>query len=277
LEAEGVKTFAVDEMAAHGDSLRDIVQESVNRADMVVVVLPGQAPQENVLIELGVALACEKPILIIADEKVALPGIAAGIPYLRADLGNAETLRFGLTHFLAAPHLRKPSGKLAAKQTHPLGRKADELLASLRELPKQPASQFSLENLIAEAVSASGVAALSQRKQVEDAEIDLAVWSDDLEPWVSNPLLIEVKRALKGKGDLDTLVHRFDQAYGQGRPGWGLVIYREAASDADLARVKHLHPTILFISAEEFLTCLRDTSFGDLVVRLRNDRMHGRG
>jgi hypothetical protein len=34
-------------------------------------------------------------------------------------------------------------------------------------------------------------------------------------------------------------------------------------------------PNILTISAEELLTCLRDASFGDLVRRLRNQRVHG--
>ena len=202
LEAEGVKTFALDELAAPAHSLHDIMHEAIDRADIVVVVLPAQSPQENVLIELGFALACKKPILIIADENIPLPSVAAGIPYLRTDLSNTEAIQFGLEHFLAAPHFRKTPGKLAPKHTHPLGPKTDVLLARLRELPKHPAGQTDFENLIAQAIDQSGVVTLSLRKQVGEEEIDIAVWSDDLEPWVSNPLLIEIKGLLRGKADL---------------------------------------------------------------------------
>jgi hypothetical protein len=279
LETEGVTSFAVDELAVSAASLLDIVQEAIDRSDIVVVVLPGQAPRENVIFELGFALACKKPILVIAEEKAVLPDVAGGIPYLRADLKNAEAIRFGLAHFLAAPIFKSTTRQTFPKQTRPLGQKADEYLEKLRELPKETRVASShLEDLIADAIRASGVRATAQRERVGNEEIDIAVWSDDLEPWVGNPLLIEVKAGLlRGKGDLDSIRYRFHKAYGQGRPGWGLVIYRQAASDADLARVRHLEPTILFTSAKDFLEALRDSSFGELIIRMRNDRMHGRG
>ena len=53
---------------------------------------------------------------------------------------------------------------------------------------------------------------------------------------------------------------------------WGMLIYLR--SSVNVAKEVRL-PNILTISAEELLTCLRDASFGDLVRRLRNQRVHG--
>jgi hypothetical protein len=270
LDEEGVKTFAVDELTQPAASLRDMVQDAIDRSDMVFVVLPKQASQENVLVELGFALACKKPTLIIADEDVTLSGIAAEIPCLRTRLGNTEAIRFGVTQFLAAPHSKKPPEQAARKRTRPLGAKADGLLTILRK-----ERESDLELLVKEALGLSGVEMLSQRKHGRDEGIDIALWSDDLEPLVSNPFFIQVKENLQGKNDLDLLAERV-RAYGQGRVHWALVIYRHAA-EASFDTAKHSHPYILCITAKDFLTSLRDSSFAELVIKLRNDRAHGRG
>src|SRR5438552_2978154 len=208
LSAEGVSAFTVDELALPGQSLQGIVEKAVRRADVVIVVLPAEVSRENVLIELGFALACRKPILLITDAAAALPAFASSIPYLRADLGNAEALRFGLTQFLAAPPLKRNAAPPASKQSQPIGAHADDLLARLRRLPERRGEQ-DLEQLIAEAIRMSGIPTLAERGRLEDAEIAIAVWSDDLEPWMNNPLPIEVKGKLRGQGDLDDITGRF--------------------------------------------------------------------
>src|SRR6476660_9279937 len=51
LEAEGVKPFTVDELTEPASSLRDLVQQAINRADLVIAVLPRNAAQEDVFVE----------------------------------------------------------------------------------------------------------------------------------------------------------------------------------------------------------------------------------
>ena len=134
-----------------------------------------------------------------------------------------------------------------------------------------------LRDIIVEALEASGISTLSVGEKQGEARIDIAVWSNDLEPWVRNPLLIEVKTSLSGKGELDALVNRFANAFRPGSVDWALVIYGDAAPYVE-DRLKALHPHILLLSAEDFLASLRDTAFGDLIRKLvRNQARHGRG
>ena len=278
LEQQGVNTLAADELDLPGAPLSMVVMEAMGRADIVIGVLGEREESGNVLFELGVAQGLKKPTLLIAaKENATALGAATGIPYLRAEPDNFAALEFGLTQFLSAPHHGNAGPKLAQKETRPLGEYADALLARLHAHQEQGDQhpEDLLRDIIVEALEASGISTLSVGEKQGEARIDIAVWSNDLDPWIRNPLLMEVKKYLPGKGELDTLVKRFADALGSGSLNWALVIYGAAAPKAE--RVKHLHPHILLLSAEKFLESLRDTGFGDLVRKLRNERVHGRG
>src|SRR5262249_43166917 len=58
----------------------------------------------------------------------------------------------------------------------------------------------------------------------------------------------------------------------QGDMPWGLLIY--VRSVPNLENVPPV-ANIILLSAQEFLESLRTTSFGDLVKRIRNQRVHG--
>jgi hypothetical protein len=256
-----------------------VLMEAIGRADIVIAVFGGREESVNVLFELGVALGLRKPTLIIApQDETNSPDAPTGIAYLRADPDDSAALEFGLAQFLAAPPHSDASPKPDQKETRPLGPEADTLLARLRANHGQLTDQHGkplLQDTIVQALRASGISRVSLGEKHGDARIDIAVWSNDLEPWVRNPLLIQVKNSLPGKGELDTLVRRFANAWGPESVNWALVIYREAAPEAH--RLRHLNPHILLLSAEEFLVALKDTAFGDLIRKLRNERVHGKG
>lgn len=273
LKRHGVSSLAADELDPQGRSLLDLLQIAFQRCDVVIAMVNGEERDRNVFFELGFALALNKPALIIADAAVTLPPDTAGVPYLRTALENVRALEFGLTQFLAAPDYGKPSSGDVLHPTRPLGAIADALLGRLHAGSQSQRNSY-LQRIVVDALHESGVETLSENSRIGDTEIDIAVWSEDLEPWVRNPLLIEVKRTLLGRGDLDSLVNRLARAGYSPTAGWALVIYQEAKGD--LTRVRNLHPGILFISAEEFLRSLRDQSFGELVRSLRNQRVHGK-
>jgi hypothetical protein len=233
LEQHGVNTFALEEVELLGAPLSMIVKEAIGRADLVIAVLGRREESGQAFFELGVAQGLQKPTLIIATEEETIPMLAAtGIPYLRAKPDSFSSLEFGLAQFLAAPRRGHANSKVSQKETRPLGQEADELLAKLHANQARPGSRHGnvlLRELIVQALRASRVSAVAVDQKQGDARIDIAVWSDDLEPWVRNPLLIQVKESLPGRGELDTLVKRIANVYGPGLVNWVLVIYGDAA------------------------------------------------
>lgn len=271
LEDEGIVTFSADELALPGLPLAELIREAIGRADVVVAVLEdGSKGNSNVFLELGFALAMKKRTILIAGADTPLPVDASGIPYLRASPTNTDALRYGLTQFISAPHqASRPPAPPVVAETHPLGDRVDDLLARVRA-PDGNLTEVELINIVVEAVRRSGVSVVSEQRA--DLRADLAVWSDDLEPWVPNPLVIEVKARITTKGDAASLFHTLYTMLPAARATWALLIYLEARREllSTLAR-----GPVLAMSVEAFLESLRDTSFGELVRGLRNARVHG--
>ena len=128
-----------------------------------------------------------------------------------------------------------------------------------------------LQEVVVEAIRQSGVETISESES-PDRGVDLAVWSEDLEPWVVNPLLIEVKANIDSRAAWEDIVLNLLRPMGSTGARWSLLIYLHSPLDpSQVIRA----PNVLAISAVEFLSALQRMSFGELVRKLRNERVHG--
>jgi hypothetical protein len=268
-EAKGVQTFSADQLELQG-LLSDVLHEGMQRADFVVAVVAPTPASDFVLYEMGYGRGMGKPVFVLLTGNMSPSLLASsGLPYFTYNPGNPSALDFAVQQILAASHHGKALPTAPLKRTKPIGRRAEELLSQLRKgsdrLPEQ-----TLEDIIGQAIRESGVTSLAQPGDVRP--IDFVVWSADLAPWVGNPLAIEIKQAVNGAGDVNLAVGRLMQAMSQGAMPWGLFIY--GTSRIDVANAIAV-PNILSISAENFLEALRTMGFSDIVLRLRNQRVHG--
>jgi hypothetical protein len=270
LERRGIVTFTADELDLPGRPLSEILREGMSRADIVVGVLGTGTSSENVLFELGFAQAMNKRTLVLVSGDAPLSTWAStGILYVRADLTNPQAVDFAVTQILKVPPQVGPR-QAPARCTHPLGQAADQLLARWNGAPRAENEPI-LEEVVAQAIRLSGVDVASQSGG-HDSGFDLAVWSEDLEPWVSNPLFIQLKANIGSEAELQDVVLKLVRTMQSTGVHWSLLIYGECPSAPE--RVIRV-PNVLAISAEGFLRALGDSSFGELVRKLRNERVHG--
>jgi|GEM_PF-1687225 len=270
LEQKGFRTFSPDQLDATPQSISQAIREGMQQADLVIgVVGPGE-DSGFIFYELGFAEALEKPALVLLAGNVSADRwMISGTPYLRFDLSNPSALQFGIEQFLKVPrHGSKTSS--AANRSKPIEGVADALLKRLREPgDRLPPQEF--EAIIADAIRASQVTSVSRGSQ-DDKYVDMAVWSDDLQPWVGNPLPIEVRLRIKDSSDLNNCTMRLHRQMHEGDLSWGLLIYLRA--DLEM-RTVWMMPNILCIQAEQFIEQLRTTGFGEVVRTLRNAVVHG--
>jgi hypothetical protein len=270
LEAKGVRTFTPDQLDLPGPNLSQILRAAIERADLVLAVVDTTTASNFVYYEVGFAQALGKPtIALLSGDVPASTWVSSGIPYFRFDPEKPTNLDFVVSQVLKFPPHPTTTTPSPVRRTRPLGKRADELLAQLRAAGDK-INEAELAAVIETAIRESGVATVS-RGGAEDRYVDLAVWSDDLAPWVGNPLPIELRLDLHSTADAQAAAGRLARGIAGGGMMWGLLIYRRGT--IDLANSLGI-PNILQISAEEFLAALRTTSFGDLIRQLRNRRVH---
>ncbi len=258
----------LEQTATPGTTWVDSLNRCVNDADMVIGIMADRRRDTNVFFELGVASALNKPTLLFITPDYPVDLIPpSGIPYLRMDVRNEDAVMFGLKQALSLSTRDRMHQPADGFTTRPIGTVADQLLAKLAQ-----SSPLEFEDLIYNAIKASGAQTIARGSEAEDRGIDLAVWSSDLEPTVTNPLLIACKSSLRSQSDVNEAIGRMFRALEAIHNGCGLVLYKEAD---ELSTVAPRSLPVVFVSAEEFLNGLRDTGLAELVRKLRNAAVHG--
>jgi len=271
LEAKGVTTFSPDELNLPSQNLTEVMREAMEQADLVVALIDSTKESNLVFYEVGVAQTLRKPVVVfLAKDASADTWVACGVPSFRFDPQQPTSLEFAIDQVLAVSHHGTKSRPAAEKQTHPIGKRADELLARLAQAgARLSASDF--ETLIVDTIRASGVPIVTTSDQPEKG-VDLAVWSDDLFPWVGIPLLVQLKVRPAGPSDLTASAEVLRNALSSSGMLWGLLIYHGSRFDPSSVSAPL---NVLPLQAESFINELRTVGFGDLVRRLRNERVHG--
>ena len=126
--------------------------------------------------------------------------------------------------------------------------------------------------MIYDAIKASGSPTIARGSKIQDKDIDFAVWSSDLEPTITNPLLIECKSSLRNQSNVNEAIGRMFRALEAIPNGFGIVLYKEAGK---VSKAAPRSLRLVFVSAEEFFNGLRDTGLAEYVRKLRNTAFHG--
>ena len=102
---------------------------------------------------------------------------------------------------------------------------------------------------------------------------DFAVWSDVLQPFVGNPLIVEIKSPIQDKASAKRAVEQLTSYLDSSGARWALLLYGDGpASTASLWSTAP--PNVLVMSVTEFLEALRVRAFPEVIRDLRNARVH---
>jgi hypothetical protein len=249
------------------------IQKQLSQADLVIGVLTSERQSPWVLFELGQASALGRRIVLITSPNAdPIPFALHQFLVLRIDLDNQEAMAFALDQLLSAPDL---PGRGPAPQATPLaglGTKADDLIAVL-DRSLATSDWQSIERVVADALRWSGADVVVTSPK-PDVGADFAVWSDVLEPFVGNPLLVEVKASIRGKAEANRAVHQLTSYLGASGSRWALLLYGDGP-DPEGQAWSESPPNVLVLSVRSLLEALRTRAFPELVRDLRNRRVHG--
>jgi Restriction endonuclease len=183
-------------------------------------------------------------------------------------LSNREAIEFALDQLLAAPEQTAAPDLVPAKRV--LGAAADRYLQGSFQLGAN-VSASELELLVAGALREGGVTVLSTAYGA-DRGVDLAIWSDALQPYVGNPLLVEIKSSLRDPRIANEAARQLSKQVAASGSYWGLLLYGESKPWAIRAS---LPSNVLLLSLETLFRRMRDEPFDDIIRDLRNRRVHG--
>src|SRR5262249_10786699 len=253
----------------------DLLRDTLRRIDFVIAVVMGEDGNNNVYYEIGLAHGLHKRVLLLVEPSVSnIPLDLQGSLSLRVALANIEAISFALEQLLSAPPKRHRTPTSTHKYT-PLGSQADALIKELDHLEEEDASGHfgtRLEDLVEKALQQSGVTTMVRSYTEQAQQFDFALWVDELESYVGNPFVIDIKSSVQDQVDIQNLASPLAQTSAR----WALLLYLHGPQSVSVPG-DFLPLNILRLSMREFLESLRSKSFPVLVRDLRNRRVHGVG
>ena len=268
IRSKGLTPFVSRGLPTVGLNLVRDVTSALSDSSIVIGVLQDQGPNDNVLFELGYAHALGKQILVVLPEKTVFPSTLTEFLFIRSGLENLEAVSFALDQVLAAQPPTKRRPKRPKDSSKAIGDRVDQLLIRLDSY----ATETELEMIIGDALQLAGVSTVAQSQQ-GDKRLDFAVWLDDLQSSIGNPLIIEVKRGIQTERQARELSEQFTAYMSKGTFRTALVLYDKGIASKRLNDISG-NPIVLFLDIRDFLTQLRYKSFSSIVRELRNRVVH---
>ncbi len=259
----------VQDAPAFVSDLTSEIRKQISKADLVIGVFTEGQNSPWVLFELGLAIGLGRRAVLIAKRgDQTLPSALPDLVVLRVDLSNREALIFALSQLLAAPQRRAKHSVTKTTLGHGLGATVDDLLAEL-DASLQTREPQAIEKLVGKVLDRSGATAVAE-SVTRDRGADFAVWSDAL----GGPLLVEVKTRVPSVSAARLSLRELSARLESSGAPWGLLLYADGP-EMTIEDQEGIPPYLAIVSLRKLIESLRASTLPEIILTLRNARVHG--
>lgn len=253
--------------------LNENVLGLISKSDLVIGVLTRERRSQSVLFDLGQAVALGRQIVVFAPPKSGyVPPNLQKFLVLRINLLNRVAIDFAFDQILSAPLSQKKAERIVAGVTQGMGARVRSFLAEV-DVAVVANDGRRFEEIVTKAIRESDVE-IVLKSPSEDRKIDLAVWSDKFQRLFGHPLLIQMKVRIANETHARNALRQCAEIAAKSGITWSLLLYGDGPPTSRRSWAS-VAPTVLVISVAELMKKMRDQSFVDIIVDLRNRRVHG--
>ena len=273
LERRGIRWSDAVSLRPSG-SILETIESGIAQADFVCVIVPQGPESISVFFEMGVALGRQRPVLAFIEPRVPIPSYIEGFTIVRTELQDSEALNLNLDAFLSHAQPKKGKGTVstASKPKRVDTAWAKRELKSV-QLKHAPLLALDFERLVAKLFEESG-AQVSVGNSLADKGADMAVWVDELQPAIGNPLLVEVKAGMLSEARLHQSEQQLRYYLSRINAQMGLLVYWDSEGRRFTPR-KHEWPLIMRFTVEELIRLVEKGQVVQAILRERNKVVHG--
>lgn len=242
----------------------------ISEADFVLAILNGTSP--NVLFEIGIAVGINKPIFVLVGENSVLPFDLKGMTYININHNLKENLELPLKYFSESLHKEKefiyPDNK-----TIKIDIDEKEFFEKLRTIKESGDGMQFEEFAIDFFKQIENQYTTSKLDRIDrDAGYDFAIWFDELEGSVINPVLFDLKFGKMNKDSIKRAVERSTVLAHNGQTV--IILYCNTIDQNTVYENKT--PRVMIINFEDFVHAIFKHGLPKTILLYRNCIAHGR-
>ena len=263
LRQERIEPFFISDFLQSSNLGVSALRSAFRSADIVVAFLVPGFPSDNVIFEIGVAVGLGRPLMIFSSREISLPLDLAKLQVNYVDLSNLENAIPSITKFYESKEKGYLVEKIANYGSPPEKPRANlrgpALQNELRRIRNLANTPVEFERSIAGLLANLGWTVAEARPDARTHAPDMAIWIDELQKDVGNPLAVEIKSSLNlaDVGRVAAQLTRYLETTGAKA---GLILYCGPDLSLD-SNVAQNIPPILAVNFDEFAVLLEQERF----------------
>ncbi len=253
----------------------EAIYTAISEADIVIAVITKNV--SNVLFEFGLAIGLGKEVILLVDDSDCIPADLYGRLYIKINENLKENLSLPLRFLMnkkgKRPYVDYTKFYLGGLKDIDTSISENKYLEKLEEI-KQNGNGFQFENLVSELFEEikEQYATIRFRDVAEDEGYDFAVWFEELDGHVINPIKFELKLGDISEGQLNKYV---SQVIAKVKSQELVLILYCNKSNREIA-YQSMFPNIVVVEFEAFLRHLCKSGLARTIWYFRNLGAHGR-
>ncbi|MGG3926527.1 hypothetical protein ABET51_11070 [Metabacillus fastidiosus] len=263
--------------------------DNIKGCDFITAIVTEDNP--NVFYELGYAQGLGKPIFLIVNKDTNFPLNLQGILYTFIEDYFIEEkyfkgVNFNFQQFLKnypiKKGIKKKNSQKNPKSEKILSINKEEILAKIDLLRNNDNQNASLRGLLFEKIVADlfanldlGAVVPNERKELND--IDFALWVDELETELGNPILVELKMGNLSRNTLERAEKQLLTHFEDSNAKTGLIIYLDNNNRKFERSKKENSSNILYIEFNDLINNLKQNSFDQILLQLKKQSLIRKG
>lgn len=251
------------------NSIEDDITEKIKCSDFVIAIIKNESP--NIFFEIGLAKGLSKPIFLVADNNVDLPIYIKNSLYINASLKDYNLIKKSLVKWLDTIKVSQPKKKIIIKDKQSID--INNFLEIIHRIRKD-GETYEVEKLIKQIFETFQTQVVVNDFNA-DKGADYAIWINDLQNIIGNPLLlIEMKSGNLDQNIITNTKHQLAKYMQMAEAKVGLVLYLDREGKR-FRTSSMINPIILTMDLEDFLIEVSNQSLSEFILRQRNHMAHG--
>lgn len=264
-----------DNYSSFSKSITSLIEE----CDFVTAIITEDSKKNNsVYYEIGYANGIKKPIILISKNKANIPYNTPGILTVLVDDNNYDGVRFSLEQFIKNTSLKINKNTYKKKQKRLIKNENKknniEFRNSLINLREFKNTRFLFEDVLYDMFNSLNFDAVV-RSKTNNTEIDFALWVNELENEVGNPIIIEAKYGRLTESNIKRTINQVKSYLTQINANIGLIIYLD--KDGKEMNYDISDSNVFLIEATDLANRLESELFSDILLDLKSKSLGQKG
>ncbi len=257
-----------------GLSINQLIEKLIKSSDFVCAMINKNFTQNNYF-ELGLARGMNKPIFIIYEPDIDIPHTLKEFPNIKANENDYDAISFNLNVFIDNLNIKNKTKKISEQKRIPKVDKKFNYNQFINKIYQIENESEIIENIEHFLSNFNHITSVSNSNSI-DKGIDLAIWIDELQKSIQNPLLIEFKKTIKNDNSITKIYSQMNNYLNATNSNLGLVLYKEILIN-NLEKYENRYPLILFLSLEKFIQLIATNELTSYILNKRNTLAHKGG